>query len=193
VRRITISKRMRANLTAVNDQLKQRMHQPMPEQGRWLASVVRGHMAYYAVPGNTEAVAAFRRQVTRHWLKALRRRSQKGQRLTWARMGRIRQRWLPGSRDAPLPGGTPRRHTPKVGASAVIPHAGICAGGPPARAVPTATPGDRDAFRLAQLAVSRGSRLANADSASHGRRASKLLGAAGHFRRWRAPQAGEAL
>ena len=60
------------------------MHQPIPEQGRWLASVVRGHMAYYAVPGNYEAVAAFRDQVTRHWLKALRRRSQKDQ----ARPGR---------------------------------------------------------------------------------------------------------
>jgi RNA-directed DNA polymerase len=95
VRRITISKRMRAKLAAVNDQLKRRMHQPVPEQGRWLASVVRGHMAYYAVPGNTQAVAAFRRQATRHWLKALRRRSQKGRSLTWKRMARIRQRWLP--------------------------------------------------------------------------------------------------
>ena len=53
------------------------MHQSIPEQGRWLASVVRGHMAYYAVPGNYEAVAAFCDQVTRYWLKALRRRSQK--------------------------------------------------------------------------------------------------------------------
>ena len=63
--------------------------------GRWLASVVRGHMAYYAVPGNTQAVAAFRDQVTRHWLKAMRRRSQKGRRLTWARMNRLQKRWLP--------------------------------------------------------------------------------------------------
>ena len=53
IRRITISKRMRAKLKQVKDQLRQRMHQPIPEQGRWLASVVRGHMAYYAVPGNT--------------------------------------------------------------------------------------------------------------------------------------------
>jgi hypothetical protein len=41
-------------------------------QGQWLASVVRGHHAYYAVPGNTDAVAAFRTQATRHWYKALR-------------------------------------------------------------------------------------------------------------------------
>ena len=60
----------------------------------WLASVVRGHMAYYAVPGNIHAVAAFRDQVTRHWRRALRRRSQKT-RINWARINRIAARWLP--------------------------------------------------------------------------------------------------
>ena len=94
VRRITISKRMRAKLKAVSDQLKRRMHQPIPDQGRWLASVVRGHMAYYAVPGNASAVNAFRTQVTGRWYKALRRRSQKT-RINWTRMNRIATRWLP--------------------------------------------------------------------------------------------------
>jgi group II intron reverse transcriptase/maturase len=94
LRRITISKRMRAKLREVNDQLKRRRHQPIPEQGRWLASVVRGHAAYYAVPGNTDAVSTFRYQVTRQWHAALRRRSQRT-RLTWERMGRIATRWIP--------------------------------------------------------------------------------------------------
>ena len=58
------------------------MHLPIPEQGLWLASVVRGHLAYYAVPGNIEAVEAFRDQATRHWHQALRRRSQRT-RLNW--------------------------------------------------------------------------------------------------------------
>ena len=97
VKRITISKRMRAKLKAVKDQLRKRMHLPVPEQGRWLASVVRGHMAYYAVPGNIQAVAAFRDQVTRHWRRTLRRRSQKT-RINWERMNRIRTRWLPRAR-----------------------------------------------------------------------------------------------
>ena len=94
LKRITIAKRMRAKLRQVNDQLKARRHQPIPEQGRWLAAVVRGHQAYYAVPGNSDAITAFRTQVARHWLKALRRRSQRG-RMTWARMNRILTRWLP--------------------------------------------------------------------------------------------------
>jgi hypothetical protein len=97
LRRITITKRMRAKLREVNDQLKRRRHQPIPEQGQWLASVVRGHRAYYAVPGNTDAVAAFRTQLTRHWYKALRRRSQRS-RINWERMNRLANRWLPPAR-----------------------------------------------------------------------------------------------
>ena len=97
LRRITISKRMRAKLAEVKDQLKRRRHQPIPEQGRWLRGVVQGHLAYYAVPGNTDAVAAFRTQVTRHWYQALRRRSQR-KRINWGRMSRIATRWLPPAR-----------------------------------------------------------------------------------------------
>ncbi len=82
LKRITISKRMRAKLREVKDQLKQRRHLPVPEQGQWLGSVVRGHLAYYAVPGNIKAVNAFRFQAIRHWYRALRRRSQRS-RLTW--------------------------------------------------------------------------------------------------------------
>jgi RNA-directed DNA polymerase len=94
LRRITVSKRLRAKLREVNDQLKHRRHRPIPVQGRWLRSVVQGHLAYYAVPGNTDAVKAFRHQVTRLWFKALRRRSQRS-RTTWERMGRLAARWLP--------------------------------------------------------------------------------------------------
>ena len=97
VRRITISKRMRAKLREVKDQLKRRRHQPIPEQGRWLASVVRGHRAYYAVPGNRAAVATFRTQVTKLWHQALERRSQRT-RINWARMNRLATRWLPPAR-----------------------------------------------------------------------------------------------
>jgi hypothetical protein len=59
IKRITIAKRMRTKLKEVNDQLKRGRHQPIPVQGRWLRSVVAGHLAYYAVPGNTDAVSAF--------------------------------------------------------------------------------------------------------------------------------------
>jgi RNA-directed DNA polymerase len=94
LRRITISKRLRAKLKQVNDQLLRRRHLPIPEQARWLASVIRGHFSYYAVPGNARAINAFRVQIGRLWLRALRRRSQR-HRLPWERMNHLIARWLP--------------------------------------------------------------------------------------------------
>ena len=88
---------MRAKLQEVKKQLLRHRHLPVPEQGRWLASVVRGHCAYYAVPGNSEAIRAFRTQAARHWYRALRRRSQRT-RLNWERMDRLVTRWLPPAR-----------------------------------------------------------------------------------------------
>jgi len=95
LKRITEAKRLRAKLHKVKAECRRRMHLPIPEQGQWLGAVVRGHLNYYAVPGNIEAVEAFRDQATRHWHKALRRRSQKGSRLTWERMHSLAQQWLP--------------------------------------------------------------------------------------------------
>ena len=94
LKRVTDSKRMRAKLNALKGKIERRMHLPIPEQGRWLASVLRGHYNYYAVPDNSEALRAFRRQAVWHWLRALRRRSQRT-RLTWERMSRLADRWLP--------------------------------------------------------------------------------------------------
>ena len=71
LKRITISKRMRAKLRVVKDELMRRRHLPIPEQGQWLGSVVRGHLAYYAVPGNSDAIVVFRKRVTRHWYRVL--------------------------------------------------------------------------------------------------------------------------
>jgi group II intron reverse transcriptase/maturase len=94
LRRITDSKRVRAKLLAVKGEMARRMHQPIPEQGRWLARVLQGHYNYYAVPDNIEALRAFREGIVRHWLRSLRRRSQR-HRLAWERMRRLADRWLP--------------------------------------------------------------------------------------------------
>jgi RNA-directed DNA polymerase len=97
VQRITDKKKMTAKLKSVKAELMNRRHLPVPEQGRWLASVIRGHEAYYAVPGNAEAAGAFRYYVTRHWRFALSRRSQRSQ-VTWERMSRLARRYLPTTR-----------------------------------------------------------------------------------------------
>jgi RNA-directed DNA polymerase len=65
--RHTDSKRVRRKLLAVKSEMTKRMHLPIPEQGRWLASVLSGHYRYYAVPDNIEALSACRYRLIRHW------------------------------------------------------------------------------------------------------------------------------
>jgi RNA-directed DNA polymerase len=96
--RQTISKRKRTKLGEIRKELRRRMHQPVPEVGKWLRSVVEGHNRYYGVPMNLQSLKSFRFQVARDWYRALRRRSQKT-RLTWERMYRLIDRWLPPARN----------------------------------------------------------------------------------------------
>jgi RNA-directed DNA polymerase len=92
--RRTVRKRMSATLLRVRDELMRRRHLSVPEQGRWLGAVVRGYFAYHAVPTNGRSLAVFQKEVERRWLFALRRRSQRS-RLTWERMQRLSDRWIP--------------------------------------------------------------------------------------------------
>src|SRR5580700_7142309 len=94
VLRQTIRKRLQAKLNEVKAELQRRMHDPIPEQGKWLRAVVGGHFRYYGVPMNYPALALFRFQVGRLWHRALSRRSQNG-RVLWDRMRRLIDRWLP--------------------------------------------------------------------------------------------------
>jgi len=94
VARRTMSKRKRAKLKEIKMELRQRLHYPVPEVGRWLRSVVAGHNRYYGVPTNLGSLSVFRFHVGRAWYRTLRRRSQKT-RLTWERMRRLINLWLP--------------------------------------------------------------------------------------------------
>ena len=53
------------------------MHQPIPEQGRWLAQVVRGYFAYHAVPTNAKSLVAFRGDVKVLWMRAMQAQSER--------------------------------------------------------------------------------------------------------------------
>jgi len=94
VLRQTIRKRLQAKLSEVKAELRRRMHEPIPEQGKWLQAVVGGHIRYYGVPMNTAALGRFRFQVGWLWHRSLSRRSQNG-RVLWDRMRRLITRWLP--------------------------------------------------------------------------------------------------
>src|ERR1700693_4332132 len=94
VKRKTISKRMRAKLLDIKQQLRQRMHDSVPQTGKWLRSIVQGYFNYHAIPGNTDSLFAFRHRAIRLWRSMLIHRGQKHH-LTWVRMQRLADRWLP--------------------------------------------------------------------------------------------------
>jgi group II intron reverse transcriptase/maturase len=92
--RLTMRKRLRAKLREVKEAFRWRWHDPVPEVGKWLASIIRGHMQYYAVPLNYDAIEAFHNGVVCLWRRGLCRRSHKAH-VTWTRMLRIARRFLP--------------------------------------------------------------------------------------------------
>jgi len=92
--RHTMRKRLRSKLKELKHELRRRMHFSIPEIGRWLKSVLRGHYNYYGVPRNGRAMNTFRFHVSRLWYRTLRRRSQRTG-LIWERMERIVKCHLP--------------------------------------------------------------------------------------------------
>jgi RNA-directed DNA polymerase len=94
VLRQTMRQRLTARLKAVHESLRRRMHEPVARVGAWIRHVVNGYYQYHAVPGNSPALRTFHHEVTRTWLRVLRRRSQT-HRLPWKRYLTLANRWIP--------------------------------------------------------------------------------------------------
>jgi RNA-directed DNA polymerase len=129
IKRQTRRDRMRAKLREVKKVLRRCMHQPIPEQGKWLGQVVRGYFNYHAVPTNRRALAVFRDEIGKAWRRVLRRRSQRDV-LTWQHMGRLIRDWLPTPHILhPWPNQRFAVIHPRWEPYAGKPHVRICAGG----------------------------------------------------------------
>jgi len=129
VRRLTVKKRMRATLKAIRAKLRSMMHDPVSTVGTWLRSVVQGYFNYFAVPGNVYRLSSFRTDICRAWRRMLHRRSQRHT-LSWERFNMLVKRYIPSVRTThPYPEERFRATHPRQEPCAVIPLAGICAGG----------------------------------------------------------------
>jgi group II intron reverse transcriptase/maturase len=97
LKRKTRGDRMTAKLKEIQEELRKRRHEAIPEQGKWLRAVVAGYFRYHAVPTNWRALGAFRHHVTDLWRRTLKRRSQQDA-TTWQRIAKIASEWLPPAR-----------------------------------------------------------------------------------------------
>src|SRR5207244_5119886 len=59
MKRKTRRDRMRAKLKEIKEEMRQRRHHSIPEQGHWLKQVVTGFFAYNAVPTNIWSLGTF--------------------------------------------------------------------------------------------------------------------------------------
>jgi RNA-directed DNA polymerase len=121
--------RMRAKLKAIKQELRKRMHQPIPVQGKWLGQVVKGYFNFHAVPTNSRALGVFRHRITLLWRRVLQHRSHKAE-MTWDRMRKLVNDWLPRPRVLhPWPSQRFAVRHPRWEPYARIGHVRFCAGG----------------------------------------------------------------
>ena len=121
--------RVQAKLTEIKEELRRRMHEPIRETAEWLKQVVTGYFQYHAVPTNGPALGAFRYHVIDLWRRTLRRRGQK-HRMTWQRIGKLADDWLPKPRILhPWPNQRFAVKHPRWEPYAGKPHVRFCAGG----------------------------------------------------------------
>ena len=116
IRRKSRRDRMSAKLREIKEALRQRMHRPIPETGKWLAQIVAGYFAYHAVPTNSPALSAFRYHVLVLWHRQLCRRSQKSTSAVGANDETGRRIPPPATNPASLAKCALCRQTPEVGA-----------------------------------------------------------------------------
>ena len=129
---------MRAKLKEVKGELRQRMHQSIPEQGRWLKQIVTGYFAYHAVPTNSRSLQTFRNHIVDLWRRTLRRRSQTD-RMTWGRISKVADDFLPKPRILhPWPSDRFAGQIPEVGAECPNRARSDLCGGRSVMGVPTA-------------------------------------------------------
>jgi len=94
VLRKTAGKRLKRKLQEIHQGLKRRMHDAIPESGKWPGRVPVGYFRYFGVPDNLPGLKAMRNHVRTCWRRVLSRRSDKGQ-VSPARMSRLAAIYLP--------------------------------------------------------------------------------------------------
>jgi len=77
IKQKTAKGRFTRALRRVAEWCRRNRHRPIREQHRELSQKLRGHYGYYGIIGNSGALACFRFEVIRVWMKWLARRSQR--------------------------------------------------------------------------------------------------------------------
>jgi group II intron reverse transcriptase/maturase len=98
VKRKTAKDRLRRSLASVVQWCREHRHISITEQWSALTRKLRGHFAYYGIPGNFASLGCYRYHVRRAWRKWLSRRSQRAG-IPWEHFNDLEKRYpLPQAR-----------------------------------------------------------------------------------------------
>jgi group II intron reverse transcriptase/maturase len=98
VKRKTAKDRFRRSLKGISEWCRKHRHRSLREQWAALTAKLRGHYAYYGIPGNSRCLGGVRYHARRVWHKWLSRRSGRA-RIPWERFGELERRYpLPPAR-----------------------------------------------------------------------------------------------
>lgn len=87
----TDRKKFTASKARAKETMKRMMHAPEEQQGKLLNAILRGHMNYYGLPGNTKRLASFRYTLIRYWRRLLSRRT-RDHKVRWDKFNRLLNR-----------------------------------------------------------------------------------------------------
>jgi hypothetical protein len=85
--------RIQRTLRVLGEKCRRQRHLPLKEQHAALVRSLRGHYSYFGVNGNIRSLSLVGHRLKRLWLYWLRRRSQRGRRLTWERFSKYLDRF----------------------------------------------------------------------------------------------------
>ncbi len=88
----TMSGRLTRAVQSIYQWCRSYRHWPVGEQWKKLCQKLRGHYAYYGVPGNGRMLRNFRHEARRAWRKWLSRRNRE-RKMTWEKFERLEKRY----------------------------------------------------------------------------------------------------
>lgn len=88
----TEGKRYARAKKSMKEVLRRIMHMDLKKQSGMINSILRGHINYYGIAGNSSRICSFCYEVERYWRRCLGRRSQRGK-LSWAKMREMLNRY----------------------------------------------------------------------------------------------------
>ncbi|KKM91328.1 hypothetical protein LCGC14_1229690 [marine sediment metagenome] len=88
----TMSGRLTRAVQSIYQWCRSYRHLPVGEQWKKLCQKLRGHYAYYGVPGNGRMLRNFRHEARRAWRKWLSRRNRE-RKMTWEKFERLEKRY----------------------------------------------------------------------------------------------------